>query len=303
MHRSSQAAAITILLILASMMVMLVIQAWPTLKTFGPAFLVDDRWDPAQEHFGAWVPIVGTLVTSIMALLLAVPISLGIAIFLTELAPNILRKPLGIAIELLAAIPSIVYGMWGLFVFAPLFAEYIQEPLGAWFEDVPVLGSWFSGPPMGIGLLTASIVLAVMIIPYIAAVMRDVFAVVPPLMKESAYGLGCTTWEVIWHVVIPYTKGGILGGIMLGLGRALGETMAVTFVIGNSNHLEDFSLFSLGNSITSILANQFPEASLTGLHQPSLMALGLVLFVITFTVLSLAKIMLHRLKKQEGAHS
>jgi phosphate transport system permease protein len=226
-------------------------------------------------------------------------VSFGIALFLTELSPAWLRRPLGTAIELLAAIPSIVYGMWGLLVFSPIFAAYIETPLQATLGQVPIIGKLFEGPPIGIGLLCAGIILAIMIIPFIASVMRDVFEVTPPMLKESVYGLGGTTWEVVWKVVLPYTRAGVVGGIMLGLGRALGETMAVTFVIGNTNVLNDLSLFSSGNSITSALANEFAEAS-PGLHTSALIELGLVLFVITFIVLAFSKILLARLQANEG---
>jgi len=246
--------------------------------------------------------IYGTLATSLIALAIAVPVSFGIALFLTELSPAWLKRPLGTAIELLAAVPSIVYGMWGLMVFGPILARFVQQPLQALLKGVPVLGSFVSGPPVGIGILSAGIILAIMIIPFIASVMRDVFEVTPPLLKESAYGLGSTTWEVVWKVVLPYTKTGVLGGVMLGLGRALGETMAVTFVIGNMNQLNSLSVFEAANSITSALANEFAEAG-EGLHQASLIYLGLVLFFITFVVLSLSKVLLMRLKKNEGARS
>jgi phosphate transport system permease protein len=244
--------------------------------------------------------IYGTLMTSLIALIIAVPVSFGIAVFLTELAPAWLKRPLGTAVELLAAIPSIVYGMWGLLVFGPLLATYVQQPLQSLFEGVPYLGALVSGPPVGIGILSAGIILAIMIIPFIAAVMRDVFEVTPTLLKESAYGLGATTWEVVSKVVLPYTKAGVIGGIMLGLGRAIGETMAVTFVIGNFNQLDSLSLFQAANSITSALANEFAEAG-EGLHQAALMYLGLVLFFITFVILSLSKLLLARLKKNEGS--
>jgi phosphate transport system permease protein len=244
--------------------------------------------------------IYGTLATSFIALLIAVPVSFGIALFLTELSPAWLKRPLGTAIELLAAVPSIVYGMWGLLVFGPVLATYVQQPLQAAFAGVPYLGAFVSGPPVGIGILSAGIILAIMIIPFIAAVMRDVFEVTPPLLKESAYGLGATTWEVVTKVVLPYTKSGVIGGIMLGLGRAIGETMAVTFVIGNFNQLDSLSLFQAANSITSALANEFAEAG-EGLHQASLMYLGLVLFFITFVILSLSKLLLAQLRKNEGA--
>lgn len=295
------AAAFTLLL-LVGIIVSLVIEAWPAIKAHGLKFLWTAQWDPVQEQFGGLVMIYGTLMTSFIALIIAVPVSFGIALFLTELSPRWLRRPLGTAIELLAAVPSIVYGMWGLLVFAPLLARYVQTPLQNVFGDVPVLGALFQGAPVGIGMLSAGIILAIMIIPFIAAVMRDVFEVTPALLKESAYGLGATTWEVMWKVVLPYTKAGVIGGVMLGLGRALGETMAVTFVIGNFNQLSSLSLFEPGNSITSALANEFAEAS-PGLHQASLMYLGLILFFITLVVLSLSKWLLASLRRREGARA
>ena len=245
------------------------------------------------------IPIYGTLVTSVIALVIAVPVSFGIALFLTELSPLWLRRPLGTAIELLAAIPSIVYGMWGLLIFAPIFGQYAQPFLSSTLGQIPGLGVLFKGAPMGIGLLSAGIILAIMIIPFIASVMRDVFEVTPVLLRETAFGLGATTWEVVWHVVLPYTKVGVIGGIMLGLGRALGETMAVTFVIGNTNFLNDISLFLPGNSITSALANEFQEAG-SGLHTAALIELGLILFLITFIVLAASKLLLIRLSGREG---
>ena len=251
-----------------------------------------------QEDFGALVPIFGTLVTSAIAMAIAIPVSFGIALFLTELSPPWLRRPLGTAIEMLAAIPSIIYGMWGLFVFAPLFQEHVQPLLVGTLGKVPGLGVLFEGPPMGIGMMTAGIILAVMVIPFITAVMRDVFELVPPLLKESAYGLGSTTWEVTWRVVLPYTKVGVIGGIMLGLGRALGETMAITFVIGNAHRLSA-SLFAPGNSIASALANEFTEA-VGDLYTSALIELGLILFLITTIVLACAKLLLMQLAKQEG---
>ncbi|KVF71583.1 phosphate transporter permease subunit PstC [Burkholderia sp. FL-7-2-10-S1-D7] len=292
-------AAIVTLLLLGGIIVSLIIASLPTIQKFGLGFLLQTEWDPNSDIYGAVVPIYGTIVTSIIALVIAVPVSFGIALFLTELSPVWLRRPLGIAIELLAAIPSIVYGMWGLLVFAPIFAEYFQKPIGRLFKDVWVLGPLTAGPPIGIGILAAGVILAIMIIPYIASVMRDVFEVTPVLLKESAYGIGCTTWEVMWKVVLPYTKTGVIGGVMLGLGRALGETMAVTFVIGNTNLLDSVSLFAPGNSITSALANEFAEAQ-PGLHTSALMELGLILFVITFIVLSISKLLLLRLEKGEG---
>ena len=295
------AAALT-LLALVGIIVSLVIGAWPSIRHFGLPFLWTSEWDPVQEKFGGLVMIYGTLATSLIALIIAVPISFGIAVFLTELSPKWLKRPLGTAIELLAAIPSIVYGMWGLLVFGPILATYVQAPLQSAFGGVPYLNTLFTGPPVGIGILSAGIILAIMVIPFIAATMRDVFEVTPPLLKESAYGLGATTWEVVSTVVLPYTKAGVVGGIMLGLGRALGETMAVTFVIGNFNQLDSFSLFEAANSITSALANEFAEAG-AGLHQASLIYLGLVLFFITFVVLALSKLLLAQLRKGEGTSS
>lgn len=295
-------AAVITLLLLAAIILALVMGAWPAIKEYGLSFLWTSEWDPVQNKYGGLVMIYGTLMTSFVALLIAVPVSFGIALFLTELSPRWLRRPLGVAIELLAAVPSIVYGMWGLLVFGPILATYVQAPLQAAFGDVPYLGALFSGPPVGIGILAAGIILAIMIIPFIASVMRDVFEVTPPMLKESAYALGATTWEVVFKIVLPYTKAGVIGGIMLGLGRALGETMAVTFVIGNFNQLDSLSLFQAANSITSALANEFAEAS-EGLHQAALIYLGLVLFFITFVVLSLSKLLLSRLQKGEGVRT
>ncbi|TDB48758.1 phosphate ABC transporter permease PstC [Photorhabdus luminescens] len=292
-------AALITLFLLGGIIISLIIASWPSIQQFGISFLWQKEWDAPAEQFGALIPIYGTLVTSLIALIIAVPVSFGIALFLTELAPNWLKRPLGIAIELLAAIPSIVYGMWGLFVFAPLFAAYFQQPVGNLLASMPIVGELFSGPAFGIGILAAGVILAIMIIPYIASVMRDVFEQTPVMMKESAYGIGCTTWEVIWHIVLPYTRNGVIGGVMLGLGRALGETMAVTFIIGNTYQLDSFSLFMPGNSITSALANEFAEAE-SGLHTSALMELGLILFVITFIVLALSKLMIMRLAKNEG---
>ncbi|MEX3547811.1 MAG: phosphate ABC transporter permease PstC [Burkholderia sp.] len=292
-------AAVVTLLVLGGIIVSLLIASLPTIEKFGLSFLWRPEWDPNADVYGALVPIYGTIATSLIALIIAVPVSFGIALFLTELSPVWLRRPLGIAIELLAAIPSIVYGMWGLLVFAPIFAAWFQKPLGQILGQVPFIGALFQGPPIGIGLLCAGVILAIMIIPYIASVMRDVFEVTPVLLKESAYGIGCTTWEVMWKIVLPYTKSGVIGGVMLGLGRSLGETMAVTFVIGNTNLLDNISLFSPGNSITSALANEFAEAA-PGLHTSALMELGLILFVITFIVLTISKLMLLRLQKGEG---
>lgn len=292
-------AALIVLLLLGGIIVSLIFSSWPSIQKFGFSFLWTKEWDAPNDIYGALVPIYGTLVTSFIALLIAVPVSFGIALFLTELAPGWLRRPLGIAIELLAAIPSIVYGMWGLFIFAPLFATYFQEPVGNVLSAIPFVGTLFSGPAFGIGILAAGVILAIMIIPYIAAVMRDVFEQTPVMMKESAYGIGCTTWEVIWRIVLPFTKNGVIGGVMLGLGRALGETMAVTFIIGNTYQLDSASLYMPGNSITSALANEFAEAE-SGLHVAALMELGLILFVITFIVLAISKLMILRLAKMRG---
>jgi len=296
----SKLSAVITLSLLAAILTSLVISAWPAISKYGFSFLTSTVWDPVQEEFGGLVMIYGTIATSLIALIIAVPVSFGIALFLTELSPSWLKRPLGTAIELLAAVPSIVYGMWGLLVFGPVLAEYVQMPLQAAFAGVPFLGAFVSGPPVGIGILSAGIILAIMIIPFISAVMRDVFEVTPPLLKESAYGLGATTWEVVSTVVLPYTKAGVIGGIMLGLGRAIGETMAITFVIGNFNQLDSLSLFQAANSITSALANEFAEAG-EGLHQAALMYLGLVLFFITFVILSLSKLLLSQLRKGEGA--
>ena len=295
-------AAWLTLALLAGIIVSLVIGAAPAIREFGLGFLWSSDWDPVKNKYGGLVMIYGTLMTSLIALVIAVPVSFGIALFLTELSPTWLKRPLGTAIELLAAVPSIVYGMWGLLVFSPLLSTYVQQPLQSLLGGVPYLGALVSGPPVGIGLLSAGIILAIMIIPFIASVMRDVFEVTPSLLKESAYGLGATTWEVMFKVVLPYTKTGVVGGVMLGLGRALGETMAVTFVIGNQSQLNSASLFEAANSITSVLANEFAEAG-AGLHQASLIYLGLVLFFITFVVLAFSKVLLTRLKKREGARA
>jgi len=298
----AHSAAILTLLLLLGIIASLVVGAAPAIREYGLSFLWRSEWDPVKDQYGGLVMIYGTVATSLIALLIAVPVSFGIALFLTELSPSWLRRPLGVAIELLAAVPSIVYGMWGLLVFSPVLSTFVQQPLQQLFGNVPVLKSLVSGAPVGIGILSAGIILAIMIIPFIAAVMRDVFEVTPPMLKESAYGLGSTTWEVVFKVVLPYTKTGVVGGIMLGLGRALGETMAVTFVIGNFNQLNSLSLFEAANSITSALANEFAEAS-EGLHQASLIYLGLVLFFITFVVLSLSKLLLSQLRKSEGTRT
>jgi phosphate transport system permease protein len=296
---AAKGAALVTLGLLAGILASLVVGAQPAIAKYGLGFLTNSVWDPVAGEFGGLVMIYGTVATSLIALVIAVPVSFGIALFLTELSPSWLKRPLGTAIELLAAVPSIVYGMWGLLVFSPVLAAFVQQPLQSAFAGVPGLGSLVSGPPVGLGLLSAGIILAIMVIPFIASVMRDVFDVTPPLLKESAYALGSTTWEVMWKVVLPYTKTGVVGGIMLGLGRALGETMAVTFVIGNFNQLDSLSLFEPANSITSALANEFAEAA-PGLHQASLIYLGLVLFLITFVVLACSKLLLARLERREG---
>lgn len=293
--------AFLVLALLAGIIATLLIGAWPSIKTFGFGFFISSEWNPVTQKFGALVPIVGTLVTSTIALLIGIPVSFGIALFITELSPRWLKRPLGIAIELLAGIPSIIYGMWGLFVFAPFFGDHIEPWIDQHLGSVPGLGIFFQGPPLGIGMLTAGIILAIMVIPFIASVMRDVFEIVPHVLKESAYGLGCTTWEVVWRLVLPYTKTGVIGGIMLGLGRALGETMAVTFVIGNAHEL-NASLLMTGNTISSALANEFTEA-VGDLYFSALIELGLILFIITFIVLALSKLLLQQLSRREGRPS
>jgi len=297
-HAITQFFALSVLIALVGIIVSLIINAWPALDKFGIGFFFTKEWDIINGEFGGLIAIYGTVVTSFIALLIAVPLSFGIAVFLTELCPNVLRRPLGTAVELLAAVPSIIYGMFGLFIFAPLFGEYIQPALQGTLGQIPGLGFLFAGAFNGIGILCAGLILAMMILPFIASVMRDVFDIVPPILKESAYGIGCTTWEVVKNVVLPYTKAGVIGGIMLGLGRALGETMAVTFVIGNAHRLSP-SLFAPGNSIASTLANEFGEAEL-GPHYSSLFALGLALFMITFIVLAIAKWMLINMEKKQG---
>src|SRR5690554_18919 len=291
--------AVFVFLLLGAIMVSLIWGSRESISEYGLSFLWTNEWDPVRNEYGALVPVVGTLLTSVIALLIAVPVSFGIATFLTELSPAWLRRPLGTAIEMLAAIPSIIYGMWGLFVFVPIFQQYIQPTVISAFEGIPVLEQVFAGPPFGIGIFTAGLILSIMVIPFIASVMRDVFELVPPLLKESAYGLGSTTWEVVWKVVLPYTRSGVIGGIMLGLGRALGETMAVTFVIGNAFNLPA-SVFSPSNSIASALANEFNEAG--GMQKSALLELGLILFLITTVVLALSKLLLLRLAKAEGTH-
>ena len=290
--------ATTTLVALLGIIGSLGVSAWPALQTFGLPFFYTIEWDIINSEFGGLIAIFGTIATALIAILIALPLAFGIAVFLTEICPKNLRRPLGTAIELLAAVPSIIYGMFGLFVFAPLFAEYGQPFLSSTFGQLPLIGIMFKGAFNGIGILAAGLILSMMILPFIASVMRDVFEIVPAVLKESAYGLGCTTWEVVTRVVLPYTKAGVVGGVMLGLGRALGETMAVTFVIGNAHKLSP-SLFSPGNSIASTLANEFGEAE-PGLHYASLFALGLALFLITLVVLSLAKWMLLRAEAKKG---
>ncbi|WP_373777459.1 phosphate ABC transporter permease subunit PstC [Glaesserella sp.] len=290
--------AFLVLISLSGILLSLVMGALPSMQQFGFGFFTSSEWDTVQGEYGALAPIYGTVVTSVIALLIAVPVSFGIAVFLTELCPNFLRRPLSIAVELLAGIPSIIYGMWGLFVFAPIFSETVQPFMIEHFGNLPVIGVLFQGIPMGIGLFPAGLILAIMIIPFIASVMRDVFEVTPPMLKESAYGLGCTRWEVIRYVVLPYTKAGVIGGIILGLGRALGETMAVTFIIGNTFNISA-SLNNSGVSITSALANEFAEA-VDPLHLSSLLYLGLILFIITFIVLCISKLLLLKMSRKEG---
>jgi phosphate transport system permease protein len=285
-----------VLVLLGAIIVVLFIGGLAAFTRFGPGFLISAAWNPVKEVFGAAVPVYGTILTSILALIFAVPISFGIAFYLTELAPLWIRRPVGTAIELLAAVPSIIYGMWGFFVIAPLMADYIQPWVIDAFDGIPVLEDLFAGPAFGTGIFTAALILAIMIVPFIAATMRDVFETVPAVFKESAYGVGCTTWEVMRSIVIPYTRISVVGGIMLGLGRALGETMAVTFVIGNTNRITT-SLFGPGNTIASIVALEFPESQAGTLKLSSLLALGFILFVISFIVLAISRVLLRpRLK-------
>ncbi|MCP8937235.1 phosphate ABC transporter permease subunit PstC [Alsobacter sp. SYSU M60028] len=295
----TRAAALAVLVMLGGVIVSLARGAWPAFSAFGLDFLTTSTWNPVKERFGALAPIYGTVVTSLIAMLIAVPVGLGIAVFLTELCPRPLRRPIGIAVELLAGIPSIIYGVWGLFVLAPFLQETVQPALIATLGRAPLIGPLFEGPPYGIGLLTASLILAVMVLPFITSVSRDVFETVPPMLKESAYGLGCTTWEVVRRVVLPYTRAGVIGGVMLGLGRALGETMAVTFVIGNAHKIQA-SLLAPATTISASIANEFTEA-VGDLYTASLIALGLILFVITFVVLAAARLMLMQLERRQGA--
>ncbi|MBS0242965.1 MAG: phosphate ABC transporter permease subunit PstC [Proteobacteria bacterium] len=291
-------AALTVLIVLGAIFVSLFISAWPAISKFGLRFFVTEAWNPVTDDFGALAPIYGTIVTSIIAMLIAVPIGLGISVFLTELCPTGLRRPIGIAIELLAGIPSIIYGIWGLFLFAPFLQQHVQPAIIAATGNIPVLNQLFAGPPYGIGLLTASLILAIMVLPFITAVSRDVFETVPPMLKESAYGIGCTTWEVVRRIIVPYTRVGLLGGVMLGLGRALGETMAVTFVIGNAHRIAA-SILAPGTTISATIANEFTEA-IGDVYPAALIELGLILFFITFCVLAVARLMLMRLDKKAG---
>jgi phosphate transport system permease protein len=290
--------ALLVLLILGGVIVALIDGALPVFRTFGLSFFVTEVWNPVTEKFGALAPIYGTLVTSAIAMLVGIPVAFGVAIFITEICPLWLKRPLATMIELLAAIPSIIYGIWGLFVFAPFVQQYIQPAIIDTFGRIPGIGALFAGPPLGIGILTAGFILAIMVLPFISSIMRDVFETVPPMLKESAYGLGATRTEVVLRVVLPFTRIGVVGGIMLGLGRALGETMAVTFVIGNAHNISA-SILQPGTTISASLANEFTEA-FSDLYRSSLIALGFILFVITFIVLAIAKLLLLRLQKQAG---
>ena len=296
-HRVTQLFSLVVLVALWGMVISLFVNALPTVSKFGFKFLWYVEWDIIKGEFGAAISIVGTILSAGIAMILAVPLAFGIAVFLTETCPVWLRRPLGTAVELLAAVPSIIYGMFGLFVFAPVFSEFMQVPLQSVLNGMPIVGWLFGGATNGLGIMAAGIILAFMVLPFVAAVMRDVFEITPVILRESAYGLGCTTWEVVRKVVLPYTQKGVIGGVMLGLGRALGETMAVTFVIGNANRLPT-SLFSPGTSIASVLANEFGEAE--GLHFNTLFALGFLLFCITFIVLSIAKWLINRTEKSKG---
>jgi phosphate transport system permease protein len=298
-HFLTWASAALILMIFIGVISSLVIGSIPAFRAFGLGFLVSSDWSPTDNKFGALPSIYGTLVTSALAMLVAVPVGIGIAIFLTELCPRMLRRPIGIAIELLAGIPSIIYGIWGLFVFAPWFQVNVQTPIVMSVGNIPVIGTLFGGAPYGIGIVTAGLILSIMILPFISAVTRDVFETVPAMLKEATYGLGCTTWEVMWRVVLPFARSGVVGGAMLALGRALGETMAVTFVIGNA-HSIDPSLFAPGTTISATIANEFTEA-VGDIYTSSLIELGLILFVITFVVLACARLLLMRIEKKAGA--
>jgi len=290
------AAAILVLLILGGVVVSLLHGSWPALSHFGLSFVTREVWNPVTDKFGALAAIYGTVVTSLIAMAIAVPVGFGIALFLTEMCPPMLKRPIGVAVELLAAVPSIIFGIWGLFVLAPILQRYVQPWLIDHAGPIPGIGTLFKGPPFGIGILTAGFVLAIMVLPFIAATVRDVFDTVPAMLKESGYGLGATKWEVIWNVVVPHSRAGIVGGIMLGLGRALGETMAVTFVIGNAHRISS-SLLAPGTTISSAIANEFTEA-VGELYTSSLIALGLLLFIITFSVIAAAQAMLRRLERR-----
>ena len=295
---TTQSFALGVLVLLGGIMVALAAGALPVFRKFGWGFLTSEAWNPVKENFGAWPAIYGTLMTSLIAMLIGIPLALGIAVFLTELCPPIMRRPIGTLIELLAAIPSIIYGIWGLFVLAPFLQLTVQPALVSTLGELPIIGALFAGPPLGLGVLTAGVILGFMVLPFIASVMRDVFATVPPMLRESAYGVGATTAEVVRHIVLPYTRVGVIGGIMLGLGRALGETMAVTFVIGNAHRVKT-SLLAPGTTISATLANEFTEA-VGDLYTSSLIALGLILFVITFIVLAIARYMLLRIERRIG---
>lgn len=297
-HGATRACAILVLVILGGVAISLLAGSWTAISQFGFSFLITESWNPVTERFGALAPIYGTLMTAALAMVIAVPLGLGIAVFLTERCPIVLRRPIGTAVELLAGIPSIIYGIWGLFVFAPFLQQTVQPAIIATFKSVPWLSSLFAGPPYGIGVLTAALILSIMVLPFITSITRDVFDTVPPVLKESAYGLGCTTWEVVRRVVLPYTRTGVMGGIMLGLGRALGETMAITFVIGNAHRISP-SLFAPGTTISATIANEFTEA-VGDVYTSSLIALGLILFIITFIVLAAARYMLMRLDARTG---
>jgi phosphate transport system permease protein len=294
----TRSAVIAVLMLLGGVILSLLIGSLPAIKAFGLNFLIEETWNPVTERFGALAPIYGTVVTSFIAMLIAVPIGLLIAVFLTEICPLWLRRPIGIAIELLAGIPSIIYGIWGLFVFAPFLQQTLQPFLIATFGNIPLLSSVFEGPPYGIGVLTSGLILAIMVLPFITAISRDVFDAVPPVLKEAAYGIGCTTWEVVRYVVLPYARVGVIGGVMLGLGRALGETMAVTFVIGNAHRISS-SILAPGTTISATIANEFTEA-VGDLYTSALIELGLILFLITFIVLAAARYMLARIERRIG---
>jgi phosphate transport system permease protein len=297
-HQLTRAAAVGVLILLGAVIFSLILGSIPAFRAFGFSFLVEERWNPVTEKFGALAPIYGTVITSFLAMLIAVPVGLLISVFLTELCPLWLRRPIGIAIELLAGIPSIIYGIWGLFVFAPFLQQTLQPFLITLFGPVPLLSSVFAGPPYGIGILTAGLILAIMVLPFITSISREVFEAVPPVLKEAAYGVGCTTWEVVRYVVLPYTRVGVIGGIMLGLGRALGETMAVTFVIGNAHRISA-SILAPGTTISATIANEFTEA-VGDIYTSALIALGLILFGITFIVLAAARYMLMRIERRIG---